>query len=246
MSSFPTPPDRMQRLDALTIRLKADGHLITRDLAEELGVSVRTLHRDIQLLRSRGLPVETERGRGGGVRLPPHWGIGRMALSYGEAVDMLVSLAVVEQMKSPFLMANLSSIRLKLIASFSPESRRRIRQLKSRILTGQPASLAVLESYRPPSPRIVEKLHQAFLEMKVVYVSYADEQGRRTERRVEPHYLLVNYPVWYMLAWDRHREAIRTFRCDRVRSIDIQGDSFRLKSAAEFQATLKDLEGTLL
>ncbi|MEM7070721.1 MAG: HTH domain-containing protein, partial [Pseudomonadota bacterium] len=51
-----TTLSRFQRLDLLTARLKTDEALIVRDLAAELGVSGRTLARDIELLRDRGLP----------------------------------------------------------------------------------------------------------------------------------------------------------------------------------------------
>ena len=120
---------RLQRLELVTARLKSDDSLVVADLAREFGVSVRTLTRDIQILRDQGLPVDADRGRGGGVRL--HWssGIGRLSLSYAEAVDLLVSLAVAEQMKSPLLMANLGSVRRKLMASFAPSMRRKIKSL---------------------------------------------------------------------------------------------------------------------
>lgn len=61
-------------------------------LADEFGVSRRTLTRDIALLRDRGLPVDADRGRGGGVRVASTWGVGRLTLDYREAVDLLVSL----------------------------------------------------------------------------------------------------------------------------------------------------------
>ncbi len=230
--------DRMQRLDLLESRLKSDAPLCIGDLAREFGVSHRTLSRDILLLRERGLPVEADRGRGGGVRLRHAWGIGRLNLSYREAVDLLVSLAVAEQMKSPILIANLAPIRSKLIASFSPASRDRINRLKARLLIGRSASPVVLTAYSPPDPKVVENLHQAFAMMKPVRLGYGDGQGRRTERVIEPHYLLLNYPVWYALSWDRLRAGIRTFRCDRIRSIDVLEEHFRLRAYAEFREAL--------
>jgi hypothetical protein len=48
------------------------------ELAEELGASLRTLNRDLGLLRDSGLPIESDRGRGGGLRLKRNWALGRL------------------------------------------------------------------------------------------------------------------------------------------------------------------------
>ncbi|MEM7463372.1 MAG: WYL domain-containing protein [Pseudomonadota bacterium] len=230
---------RLQRLDLLEARLKSDELLIVRNLASELGVSKRTLGRDIELLRERGLPIEADRGRGGGVRLHWSWGIGRINLSYREAVDLLVSLAVVEQLNSPILMANLGPIRRKLMASFSPKLSHEINRLKSRILIGQTASLFVQSGFTPPSSMTVERLHQAFLNSSGLEIDYTDVEGVGTKRVVEPHYLLLSYPVWYAICWDCSKQQARTFRCDRIMSATLVHDRFRLREIDDFRQSLE-------
>lgn len=234
--------DRLRRLDLLESRLKADEPLRVGALAREFGVSHRTLSRDIGILRERGVPVDADRGRGGGVRVGGTWGVGRLNLTYREAVDLLVSLAVAERMGSPILMANLASVRRKLIASFAPASRERINHLKARLLIGASATPTVLTGYAPPSPQVVENLHQAFLMMRAARIVYEDGAGRSTVRSVEAHYLLLNYPVWYAVCWDHLREGIRTFRCDRLRAVEVLGDGFRLRPYADFREVLVDLD----
>jgi predicted DNA-binding transcriptional regulator YafY len=235
----PSDMSRLERLDLLTGRLKGEEPLSVAGLAAEFGISRRTLTRDVALLRDRGLPIEADRGRGGGVRLGPTWGIGQLNLSYREAVDLLVSLAVAEQAKSPILMANLAPIRRKLMASFSRSNRQRINQLKARLLIGEPASVAVMANYGTPAPRVVESLHQAFLLMRSAIITYDGGSQRRTQRAIEPHFLLFNYPVWYVLAWDQGRAAIRTFRCDRLREVRVTAEKFKLRPIAEFRAGLE-------
>lgn len=230
---------RLRRLDLLSSRLKADEPMAIGVLAGEFGVSRRTLTRDIALLRDRGLPVDADRGRGGGVRVASTWGVGQLSLDYREAVDLLVSLAVAEQTRSPILMANLAPIRRKLMASFSANSRGRINQLKARLLIGGAASASVLSNYTVPKARVVEALHEAFLTMQVAQVTYSDGEGNKTKRLIEPQYLLLNYPVWYVLAYDRGRQGVRTLRCDRLHSVQPLGETFRLRAVEDFRAGLE-------
>mgnify|MGYP001801399790 CR=1 FL=1 len=121
--------DRLRRLELLAAHLKQEGFCTIKELAVSYDVSERTSARDLQLMRDQGLPIDADRGRGGGVRLDRHWGIGRLNLSYPEAVDLLISISVAEQMKSPIFLANLASIRRQLIASFSAEKRERVDRL---------------------------------------------------------------------------------------------------------------------
>lgn len=234
-----TTLSRLQRLDLLAARLKTDEALIVRDLAAELGVSGRTLARDIELLRDRGLPIEADRGRGGGVRLHWSWGIGRINLNYQEAVDLLVSLAVIERLQSPILLANLTSIRRKLMASFSPKSSHEINRLKARILIAETASLFVQASIAQQNSSSIEKLHQAFLTCHSIKIDYTDAEETRTAREIEPHYLLLSYPVWYVLAWDQKKNQPRTFRCDRIRSARIQHSKFHVRAQSCFKQSLE-------
>jgi predicted DNA-binding transcriptional regulator YafY len=208
-------------------------------IAAECGLSRRTIMRDVRLLRDRGVPVDADRGRGGGVRIGSTWGIGRLALSYREAVDLLVSLAIVEQLRSPILMANLASIRRKLAASFGPDARGRIARMKSRILVGDSASTFVLTGYSGPKDAVVEKLHQAFLTTRTATILYRSGTGSATSRQVQPHYLLLNYPVWYALCWDELRGDVRTFRCDRMLDITMSDSTFAVLPATAFKQALE-------
>jgi predicted DNA-binding transcriptional regulator YafY len=231
-------PQRLQRLDLLASRLKADEAMTVAGLAAEFGVSPRTLFRDIAILRDRGLPVEADRGRGGGVRLHRTWGIGRLTLSYREAVDLLVSLAIAEQLRSPWLIANLDAIRRKLRASFAPAMRGRIDGLSARIHVGRGASVPVLQGFSRPPDDAVNSLFRAFVEQRLVRFGYVDAEGRQSERLAEPQRLLLNYPVWYMIGWDLDRGAVRSFRCDRMAGVTVGEEDFALRPPETFAEAL--------
>lgn len=231
--------DRLKRLELLAAHLKEEGFCTIREMAEAHGVSERTIARDLQLMRDQGLPIDADRGRGGGVRLDRHWGIGRLNLSYPEAVDLLISISVAEQMKSPIFLASLASIRRQLIASFSAEKREKIERLKSRILIGETASTFVQGSLVSTSGKAVQTLHQGFLDQAGMAIRYEDESGKITSRDIEPHYLVLNYPVWYVLAVDHLRGALRTFRCDRILNAELTDSSFRILPQASFTRLLE-------
>jgi len=234
-----TTLSRIERLEIITARLKSDEPTTIGEIAKEVGVSVRTLSRDIQVLKDQGLPIDTNIGRGGGVRLDRHWGIGRINLNYSEAVDLLISLAVAEQMNSPLFMAHLTSVRHKLMASFSPSMKNKVNGLKARILIGESASRFVLIKFSKPKRQIVEKIHHAFLMLRRISIMYRDENGDKTKRIIEPHFLLLSYPVWYVLAWDHLRGDVRTFRCDRIEMIQSLDDAFKLLPISRFENSLE-------
>jgi predicted DNA-binding transcriptional regulator YafY len=230
--------DRLRRLELLAVELKQEALCTIGDLAQLHGVSQRTIARDLQLMREQGLPIDADRGRGGGVRLDSNWGVGRLNLSYPEAVDLLISIAVAEQMNSPIFLANLGSIRRQLIASFSSDKRHKVNGLKSRILIGSSASTFVQTTVTAARNRVVQTLHQAFLNQNVLTIRYEKEGGKTSKREIEPHYLLLNYPVWYVLAWDHLRSAARTFRCDRILDAGPSDAWFRLLPKDKFRQTL--------
>ncbi|WP_291842770.1 WYL domain-containing protein [Maricaulis sp.] len=231
--------DRFRRLELLAAQLKQDEICTMKGLASDLGVSERTIARDLLLMREQGLPIDADRGRGGGVRLDRNWGVGRLNLAYPDAIDLLISIDVAEKMGSPLFLANLASVRRQLVASFSPEKRKHVNRLKSRILIGNTASTYVQAGVASPPKRLVQTLHQAFIGQEVLSIHYRREDGVVSERQIEPHYLLLKYPVWYVLAFDRLRAASRTFRCDRILRARSSAERFRLLSKNVFALSLE-------
>jgi len=230
--------ERLRRIELIAVQLKQDTHCTVKDLARQHGVSARTITRDLLFMREQGIQIDADRGRGGGVRLDRNWGVGRLNLSYAEAVDLLISIAVAEQMQSPIFLANLGSVRRQLVASFSPEKRRQVDRLKSRIMIGITASTFVQASARTPSKRIVKALHHAFVTCTELEIRYQREDGAKSHRQIAPHYLLLKYPIWYVVAFDNLTDRPRTFRCDRILAARTTETSFRLLPKEEFEPSI--------
>ncbi|MCG8413875.1 MAG: WYL domain-containing protein [Pseudomonadales bacterium] len=236
---------RLDRLEQLTGILRSGDYHVAGDLAVQLGISRRTLMRDLDVLKGRGYPIETDQGRGGGVRLNRHWGIGRLNLNYREVIDLLLSLAIMEKIESPIFLGNLKAVRNKLSLSFPPESRNRILSLRKRLLIGNLASAQVMETSPSPNIPSASVIYEAFLEMRCLELSYFDAGEKKTRRMVEPHYLMLNWPVWYLLAWDHLRHDVRCFRLDRISHAKNNGTVFKPRSKKIFTEGIEEITSAL-
>lgn len=235
------PRDHADRRDLL-LRTLADRPGITAvALAAEFGTSVRTIFRDLDQLRDRGYPVESSRGRGGGLRLAPRWGLGRVLLARDEALATLVALAVAERLGLPLFGDDLARARRRLVDAFPQGERRRLAPLRERVVVGAPASPEVAASYGTPAAPVMRALQVAFVETRHLAMQYRRSDGRLRARTVEPHVLLINWPAWYVLAWDHSRAAARTFRVDRIAAATVEADTFTARPAALLADAARDV-----
>lgn len=227
------------RLDRTLGLLASRPSWTARELAEELGVCLRTVRRDLSRLAARGVAIESERGRGGGVRVPARSGLGRVQLDAEELIDLLLSLAIAERLRSPLLLSTVGGLRQKLAAAFPPEERARISALRRRILVG-PTSGTITASWKTPRPAVLRPIQEAFFHQRALELTYRANE-RRTVRLVEPHYLLLSWPAWYLLVWDHLRDAVRALRVDRIEAAEVTDSTFRVRSADSMVATLGDI-----
>ncbi len=213
---------RVDRLDLLARVLRDRPGITVGALARDLGVSVRSVFRDIDHLRERGYPIEADRGRGGGLRLHPSWGLGKVLLSSEEALCTLLSLAISEKLSFPIFSAEVSRARKKIVDAFPTAERKRIAPLRERIFVGRPASAAVRGSYTTPDAAVMRPLQVAFVKEVMVTAEYVKETGESSTRGIEPHAMLINWPAWYLLGFDHLRGEPRMFRFDRFRGARLE------------------------
>lgn len=223
------PVARIDRLDLLARVLRDRAGITAADLAAELHVSIRTLFRDLAHLRERGYPVESTVGRGGGLRLHASWGLGRVLLKAEEALAALLALAVAERLDFPMLRGEVERARRKIVDAFPTAERRRIAPLRERVFIGPNASAPVRASYGRPLAAPLLSLQKAFVGEQVVRATYQKLNDERVDRRLEPHALVVNWPAWYLLAFDLDRGEPRTFRFDRFASVTAETTQFRAR-----------------
>lgn len=208
--------NKKRRQDEILGCLQSRSYWTAAQLCEHISISQRTLMRDLAELKESGVPIKSERGRGGGIGLYGRWGISRLSLSSKEVISLLLALTIAETLKSPILLEDIASIRSRIASAFPQEQRRQIEQLRSRILIGDHASSSILSSYTIPLDTNMSAITMSFMELKKLKIRYVSEKQEITERIIEPQILMLNWPVWYLLAWDELRTDVRLFRIDRI------------------------------
>lgn len=230
-SNFNKRLDRRNRLLAL---LRSESYWTTARLREELDVSQRTLMRELADLKSMGYPIDSDRGRGGGIRLLGNWGVDRLHLNHQEVIELILALSIMEKLQSPLLTGNLKGIRQKLFQAFPDSQRRKVSDLRKRIFIGDRVSPSSEDQPLLKASKSTANVSEAFLNQQRVEITYEAQSGQRTTRVIEPHYILLNWPAWYIIAYDHLRSAERLFRVDRIKKATTLEETFRLKPKPQF------------
>ncbi|MFG2915311.1 helix-turn-helix transcriptional regulator [Kitasatospora sp. NPDC048298] len=182
------------------------------ELADRLGVSVRTLRRDIDRLRELGYPVEAQRGVDGGYQLAAGAALPPLVIDDEEAVALAVGLQAAAE--SPVEGVAEASVRVlaKVVQVMPVRLRRRVEALRAVTVpvdwgTGTGAGV---------DPDVLTVVALACRDGERVRFSYTAADGRGTERHVEPHRLVCLNRRWYLVAYDLDRADWRSFRIDRL------------------------------
>lgn len=216
MTETVTIMSRAERLLDLVDLLRRSESTTVDGLAAELGVSGRTVSRDLATLREKGMPITGEQGPGGGIRLERDRGVAAVHLSLTEATAMWLAARLSQGASDlPWGGAARSALS-KLLGSLPRERARELRALCRRVIVGPPASPAVLQGLGTPPLELLRLFEEAFSKGVGLGFQYTDRLGACSSRRVEPHGLLVQTPVWYVLGRDLDKDEPRTFRMDRI------------------------------
>ena len=200
------------------------------ELAEHLGVTTRTVRRDVQRLRDLGYPVDSVPGEGGGYELGVGGALPPLLLDDDEATAIAVSLGLstgnaVRGIEGPALAAL-----AKLDRLLPPRLRARVEAVRSSTVTLGPPEDAI-------DADVLVTLAQACDGAERVVVSYRDRAGVASERRLEPYALVSTGRRWYLHCRDVDRDDWRTFRVDRVADVRRTGHRFVRDPAAPDAAT---------
>ena len=197
---------RAERLHALSEMLRRQGPrgCTAERLADEFGVSVRTIKRDLDSLERSGLPLWSRPGPGGGYGLAATASLRPVSLSPAQAVALLAAVSAAPD--APYSDLAAAGVR-KIVDVLDPPTRARARRLAERVWVDAPP---------PPKRAVRSALEEAMTEQRVVRIRYTSADGTQTTRDVEPVVFGSARGRWYLIGWCRLRQAMRWFQIDRV------------------------------
>ncbi|WP_091046904.1 helix-turn-helix transcriptional regulator [Glycomyces sambucus] len=220
-------PDVTRRMLSLLATLQTGRSFGGGDLAARIGVSPRTLRRDVDRLREYGYPVETRPGPGGHYRLTAGAAMPPLMLEDDEAVAVLLGLAALASTGSAAegSVDEAATRAYGKVEQYLPKRlRHRIARLHASLDTGDVAAPSTSAGY-------LSELADAIAQRRVAAFDYRRANGAASSRRVEPHRQVHHLQRWYLLAWDLDKGDWRVFRTDRIDALRVSTTGFAPRSA---------------
>lgn len=191
--------------------------LPARRLAETLGVSQRTVYRDVADLQRSGVPIEGEAGVGYVLRkgsdIPP------LMFTNDELEALVVGMRFARAFTGSRLMRGADAAMLKIKAVLPAVLQERVERV--------PIFAPVWRDLEHGEyGRLLDTLHAAIGARQVLHLRYQDRDGQPTRRDVEPLCLAFWGGSWTLGAWCRMRRDFRNFRPDRMEACDSTGEIF--------------------
>ena len=184
------------------------------ELAERLGVTTRSVRRDVDRLRDLGYPVHASKGHGGGYQLGAGAALPPLLLDPDEAVAMAVCL----RLAAGGSVAGVGESALRALSKLDQVMPSRLRSQVSAVHDAT-VTLTWSSSESPVEPDLLMTLARACRDREHVSAAYVDRAGNATERRLEPYQLVTTGKRWYLLAFDRDRQDWRSLRLDRMSDV---------------------------
>jgi predicted DNA-binding transcriptional regulator YafY len=201
------------------------------ELADRLGVTTRTVRRDVERLRTLGYQVRAGQGVGGGYQLGPGQHLPPLLLDDEEAIAAAVSLLA----GAGGAVAGAGEAALRALTKLDRVLPTRLRH-DVRALSG---SVESLDGGRTPvDPEVIVTLARACRDGVETTFTYSAGGGVR--RRVEPYRLVAADRRWYLFAFDLDRDDWRSFRVDRMSEVTAGTWRFPPRAAPDAAAYVQE------
>jgi len=179
------------------------------ELAEQLGVSRRTICRDIDTLSVAGIPVCAEKGRGGGISLLPGFVLDKAVLSEHEQNEILTALHGLTLVKT----GDTTDVLNRLSAIFNKAA----------------TNWLEVDFSDWNHSNDFDNFKTAILEYLIVEFDYYNSYGEKTFRRVEPKQLLFKYKSWYLKAFCLTKQGERLYKLTRINNFVVTDEKFPIR-----------------
>jgi len=206
---------QMNRLFEIIYILLNKKTVTAGELAAHFSVSTRTIYRDVDTLSLAGIPVYTEKGKGGGISLLPEFVLNKSILSEQEQQEILSALQ------------GLSSVK-------TAETDQVLRKLSTVFNKSAADWLEVdFSDWSFSNGSAFQDFKTAILEHKLVEFDYYSSYGEKTSRRVEPLQLWFKSKAWYVKGFCLTRQDVRTFKLTRVKNLRLTEEPFGQRDLLE-------------
>jgi len=173
-----------------------------KELAQQFEVSVRTIYRDIDILSTAGIPVYTNKGKGGGISLLENFVLDKSILSEEEQNQIIFALQSLEKLDK--------------------NSEKKALEKMSRLFHKQAENWIEIDfSNWSNENNKFEMMKQAILKKQVMEFTYFNSYGEETKRQVEPLQIWFKDKAWYIKAYCRVKQDYRVFKIARMREIKV-------------------------
>lgn len=210
---------RADRLLNIMILLQNRGKMTAKELANELGVSDRTILRDMDALSTAGIPIASERGKEGGWRLLDNFRSKLSGLNIDDmkALFLLPSEKLLEDLE---LNSQALDTREKLLAAIPGTYRDEAQAMWERIHIDS-------STWRQSKEKVhaLKTVQQAVWENKKLKIYYEQANGEQKERLIEPLGLVAKGNKWYLVA--SRNGGLRNYRVSRIHSAKVENETFR-------------------
>lgn len=210
------------RVLALLELLQAHGRLTGAEMARRLDVNPRTIRRYITVLEELGIPVTTEQGRHGGYMLVAGFRLPPMMLTNEETLAVSLGLQAARHLGLSESEPAIASVQAKLERVMPEKLRHRLRA------AGDTTNL-VLPRARDHG-QVLPTLADAIQSQRRLRLHYRSRKDEGMTREIDPYGLVFHYNHWYLGGYCHLRQALRTFRLDRMSDLEMLDAGFQRPS----------------
>ncbi|CAI6056625.1 helix-turn-helix transcriptional regulator [Cohnella sp. JJ-181] len=203
---------KSKRLMELMMTVNRKRRFKVQELADEFGVSKRTILRDLQELSELGVPLYSEVGPHGGYQVVRERVLPPIAFTEGEAVSMFFAVHALRHYASLPFEAESAAALGKFYLHMPGDVRDRIDAMKHRVDFVTPTR-------RGDAPCLAALL-EAAVRQRILSVVYASREEGERRRLIQPVCIYANNGLWYCTAYCFLRSGFRVFRCDRIREAE--------------------------
>ena len=225
------------RVLAMLELLQTGGQRTVGELADRLGVDERTVRRYAEHLADLGIPVQAQRGRYGGYRLAAGYKLPPLMLTDDEAVAVVLGLRSAERAGLATTAPAATASALAKVSRVLP--RTLAQRLESLLSTAEFTTAA--RTGAPAGVDTLLGLASAARDRRTVQIEYTAWDGRESRRELDVYGLVFHSGRWYVTGQDHGRQDVRTFRLDRIASVEQRDGSYVVP--ADFDAEAQVVSG---